>query len=155
MQSSYTPSFFRQFLLHSTHLCLIAHPISSPNTPIAFVSASHHTSTLDLAHTLRKDPQVRILTLGVDPQYRRRGIARRLVLTAVHNLQESVKCSPVLSRVPVRADGTLVTAQVVASNSGGKEFYEAMGMETEGGVVSDLYRLPSPHRDGFVLAGRI
>jgi len=156
LQYPYTPSFFRQFLLHSTHLCLIAYPISSPNTPIAFVTAYLHTPTLDLGCTLRQDPQVHILTLGVDPQYQRKGIARRLVLTAVHNLQESAKRSPVLSRVPVLSDGTLVTAQVATSNNGGKEFYEAMGMETEGGVVNDLYRLLSPdHRDAFVLVGRV
>jgi len=66
------------------------------------------------------------------------------------------KRSPVLSKVPVLSDGTLVTAQVATSNNGGKEFYEAMGMETEGGVVNDLYRLLSPdHRDAFVLVGRV
>jgi len=157
LQFPYAPSYFRQFLLHSTRLCLVAHPLSSPNTPIAFVSASLNTPTLDLAHNLRKDPQVEILTLGVDPQYRRRGIARRLVLTAVHNLQETAKHSPMLTKIPpILCDGTLVTAHVVTSNDGGKEFYEAIGMQSEGEVVNDLYRLlSSRHRDAFVLVGRV
>jgi len=69
---------------------------------------------------------------------------------AVHELQETVKRSQVL------ADGTEVTVHVAASNHAGREFYEALGMETESGVVKDLYRLPSPHlRDAFILVGRI
>lgn len=106
---------------------------------------------------MRNDPpQVHILTLGVDPQYRRRGIARRLLLSVVRTLQETAKCSPVLSRVPELSDGTMVTAQVATYNSEGKEFYEAMGMATEAGVVNDLYRQLAPHhRDAFVLAGRV
>ena len=109
---------------------------------------------MDLAHNF-KDPQV--LTLGVDPQYRRRGIARRLILTVVHNLQETAKYSPVLSKVPpVLSDGTQVTAHVAISNDGGKEFYEAIGLHSEGVVVNDLYRLLSScHRDAFVLVGRV
>jgi hypothetical protein len=57
---------------------------------------------------------------------------------------------------PILCDGTLVTAHVVTSNDGGKEFYEAIGMQSEDEVVNDLYRLlSSRHRDAFVLVGRV
>jgi ribosomal protein S18 acetylase RimI-like enzyme len=122
--------------------------------PIGFVSASLHTTTFDLAHELHKDPQVQILTLGVDPQYRRRGIGRHLVMTAVHDLQDTARNSPGLSRIPLLSDGTLVKAQVAGSSDGGKEFYEAIGMESSDAVLNDFYR-PSHHRDAFVLVGRV
>lgn len=104
-----------------------------------------------------QDPQVEILTLGVIPEYRRRGVGRRLLLTSVYKLQESAKYS--LGAAPAKiasSSGTKVTAQVAAFNDGGKDFYGALGMENDGDVVSDMYRsLSSRYKDGFVVAGRV
>lgn len=104
-----------------------------------------------------QDPQVEILTLGVNPEYRRRGIGRRLLLTAVYKLQESAKHSLGVapSQIP-RLNGTKVSAQVLAPNDGGKDFFRALGMENDRDVVGDMYRsLSSRHKNGFAVTGRV
>ena len=117
------------------------------------------TLTIDISSRPKspvQNPQVEILTLGVSPEYRRRGIGKRLLLTAVYKLQEFAKHTFGVASKIYPSNGTKVTAQVPAFNEGGKDFYGALGMHDERDVVSEMYRsLSSRHKNGFTIAGRL
>jgi ribosomal protein S18 acetylase RimI-like enzyme len=155
-----SPSSLRQFLFQPTRTCLLANVPSSPNSPVAFITATISTPTLDLRSSKPAEPRVQILSLAVLPEYRRNGIARQLVHAAVRNLRECAKKSASTeTRCIINNDTTLVTALVGTRNWDGKKFYEhGLGMQSEQEPVKNCYRsnaVPPDERDAFVVIGRM
>jgi len=152
----YNHSFFRQLLFHPSRICLLAHPSSNPETPVAFISASITIPSLDLHTHPKKSYQsdVQILTLGVLPEYRRNGIARQLVRTAVQSLQGSTRL-----RTSLIPDGATLTAYISVENMDGRKFYESgLGMRVADEIFRNWYRtscMPLSARDAVVVVGSV
>jgi ribosomal protein S18 acetylase RimI-like enzyme len=151
MSTPYSPRFYRQFLIHHDRLCLIAHNVSSPNTPIGLVSAVISNRDCDLSQK-QNPPFVQILTLGVLSEYRRSGIASSLVRSAVRTLLDGFRGSPA-------SPGAVVSAHVQLSNEGGRNFYSSVGLNgQEQFILRDAYRansVPVTARDALVITGEL
>jgi ribosomal protein S18 acetylase RimI-like enzyme len=147
----YPPAFFTQLLVLPARACLIAVRPSSPNNPVAFISAALHKSpvrsqpSLAASKTLDSPrPRIEILTLGVLPAYQHMGIARRLVAAVVQKL-----CGPLSS-------GLVVHANVSTTNSTAIKFYQSIGLRVSSEVIPNLYRTCSyGQRDAYLVAGRL
>ncbi|KAL0956186.1 hypothetical protein HGRIS_002345 [Hohenbuehelia grisea] len=170
----YPTSFFIHLLVHSSSICLVARA-STSNAPIAFISAAiqHNASPSaglapNAAHDESTGVHVQILTLGVLPKYRNRGLAQRLVRTAVSRLIDS-SVPAGITQVPApppartgapsttrgKPDGALVSAHVSTSNARAIEFYKRIGLAPSL-EIRDLYRgVSSGSRDAHLVVGYI
>ncbi|KAJ7502826.1 acyl-CoA N-acyltransferase [Mycena galericulata] len=118
----YALSFFLHLLIQPTRLCLLAR---DQGNPVAFISAVMHP-----------EQRIEILTLGVVPAFRQRGLATHLLHAVIDTLAGT-------TAVPV-------FAQVSALDERAVNFYKHVGMHpTTDGVIRDMYRiLPCGSRDG-------
>ncbi|THV06730.1 acyl-CoA N-acyltransferase [Dendrothele bispora CBS 962.96] len=158
----YPPSFFINLLIQSNYACLIAHDPDSntPDTPIAFVSASIHKSNSIIGSP---KPHIQLLTLGVHPDYQHKGLARALVQQAINTLHTSPD-----EPVPP------VYTHVCTTNTPAQSFYRRLGMtpfEPTGAgrplVSRNMYPLSNPNRhredlssffrsrDAYLLVGEV
>ncbi|KAJ8518039.1 hypothetical protein ONZ45_g4836 [Pleurotus djamor] len=128
----YPLSFFIQLLIKPDTLCLVAYA-PARTSPVAFVSAAVKPTPSIIASKLscaapNSSPiaqrHVQILTLGVLPEFRHKGIARSLIHAVVSRLSGSV----VKGVGVVGLDDVLVSAQVSSSNGGAHCFYERLGL---------------------------
>lgn len=157
----YPSSFFTQLLLLPGRICLIAHDTADANTPVAFISAclrqsqpADHLTYLshDLKPPLCESPDpahwIEILTLGVLPEYQKRGIASLLVRRVYEYFRASLFPASHLN------DGTMVRANVATSNVSALSFYKRLGMRIVSDVISNLYRTCSyGSRDAYLVSG--
>ncbi|KAJ7128928.1 acyl-CoA N-acyltransferase [Mycena crocata] len=132
---AYPFSFFLQLLLLPSRRCLVAYERDQGDTPVAFISAAVHP-----------EHRIEILTLGVLPMFRQRGLATRLVYAVIDTLTQ-----------PTAVATAAVFAQVSASNESARAFYMHLGMHpTSTSVIRDMYRkLPCGSRDAYIVSGRI
>ncbi|KAF9009497.1 hypothetical protein BDQ17DRAFT_1235463 [Cyathus striatus] len=164
----YPASFFLQLLVLSARSCLVAYCLSDPNTPIGFISTaiqqpladynrlslipSSHRNTAAPPSTTKlqpildaRRPRIEILTLGVLPPYRHRGLARHLIRCAVHKFTPSS---------PLESGRTVVYANVSTANASALKFYDSLGMHVAPGVITNLYRTPAyGSRDAYLVLG--
>jgi len=76
--------------------------------------------------------RVTLLTLGVSPEFQRRGIAHRLVHEVVQRLRSSYRgpcASPRSGSDPTRA--VILCAEVARNNTTGQSFYSHIGMRRQ------------------------
>ena len=153
----YPSSFFTQLLLLPGRICLVAHRIADTNTPVAFISACLRQSrptdnTTYLPHDLQplcESPGpahwIEILTLGVLPEFQKRGVASLLVRRVYEYFRASAGHLK---------DGTMVRANVATSNVTALSFYKRLGMRIVSDVISNLYRTCSHgSRDAYLVSG--
>jgi ribosomal protein S18 acetylase RimI-like enzyme len=127
--------------------------------PVAWVSASLHKSN----ELLGSEPHIQLLTLGVLPRYRHRGLAKRLIGEVITSLHKD-------HSVPVPN----VYTHVYTSNTPAQAFYERIGMKPfvpkPTGAPYVARNMYSPHcawhatgesrnlfesRDAYVLVGKV
>lgn len=77
--------------------------------------------------------RVTLLTLGVSPEFQRRGIARRLVHEVVQRLRSSYSSPRVLSPrfESDRTRAVILCAEVARNNTSGQSFYSHIGMHRQ------------------------
>ncbi|KAA1472972.1 hypothetical protein DENSPDRAFT_839380 [Dentipellis sp. KUC8613] len=128
-------TFFHQTLFHPSRICLIAVPSPSPSSsptaqnqePLAFITAALQRPTTDLARA--PAPELHILTLGVRPALRRRGLATRLVRAAAAALQPA--------RVPAWGSALKGTTDSALSDAAGSALEGAAGSDSEADSESE------------------
>jgi ribosomal protein S18 acetylase RimI-like enzyme len=110
----------------------VAYAPDSLDTPVAVVSAYNDRTRVEL------------LTVAVQPQYQRRGLASRLIKQAVAHLTNE-------------DEDAVVTAQVSTANQTACDFYEqGLGLSHDGHIIRDAYRKSSAGwRDAYRYTGRI
>ncbi|KII92022.1 hypothetical protein PLICRDRAFT_458231 [Plicaturopsis crispa FD-325 SS-3] len=150
LPQTYPASFFRQFLYHSDRVCLlISH--SQPRYPchphrppvLAFITAAiTHRSYSG------SEPRIEILTLGVDPTYRRQGLAGLLVGAVIQEAQMRVG---MFADSKGESQGIMLAACTPSSNIAARQFYARLGLKIEA-VVHRLYHTLG---DGVSLAGMV
>ncbi|KIL68888.1 hypothetical protein M378DRAFT_184760 [Amanita muscaria Koide BX008] len=133
----YPQSFFLQLLLLPARICLVAYPRSDPQNLIGFISAAYSPEP----PTDAKIPRIEILTLGVAPSYRHRGLARRLIRSIPQHLCAS--------------HSIFFQANVATSNTSALKFYEQLGFRIASDVITNLYRTTSSSKDGYLIVGCI
>jgi ribosomal protein S18 acetylase RimI-like enzyme len=175
---SYPAAFFVQLLINPRQLCLVA---TDRGAIIGFASAAMGSSQPSsvggcIGDTIGDTPADRIcsesrsdiprshitlLTLGVLPAYRRRGIGRSLVHGVVQRLEASCSAaacqvyhSTSSDHVPNQdsKNAVLVQVQVAQSNSAGKCFYTHLGMMDQRGCDDLRIRL-GPGSRTSIMAG--
>ncbi|OJA21389.1 hypothetical protein AZE42_09778 [Rhizopogon vesiculosus] len=135
---AYPPTFFVQLLVHPQQMCLVA---TYGSSVVAFSSAvmnSQNWATEQLGSCRGQDGdagtlQVTLLTLGVSPEFQRRGIARRLVHEVVQRLRSSYR-APCASSHRSESDPThavILCAEVARNNTSGQSFYSHLGMHRQ------------------------
>lgn len=135
----YPQSFFLQLLLLPARICLVAYPRSDPQNLIGFISAAYSPEP----PTDAKIPRIEILTLGVAPSYRHRGLARRLIRSIPQHL-----CA-------LTSHSIFFQANVATSNTSALKFYELLGFQIASDVITNLYRTTSSSKDGYLVVGCI
>jgi ribosomal protein S18 acetylase RimI-like enzyme len=141
---AYPTTFFVQLLVQPQHMCLVA---TYDGKVIAFASATIETrrstpgplgSTADQDRPIGGGAlRVTLLTLGVSPEFRRQGIARRLVHEVVQRLRSS--CGAPCHKSPHASslsesdstDAVILCAEVARNNSSGQSFYSHLGMQRQ------------------------
>lgn len=155
----YPSSFFTQLLLFPGHTCLVACHIADAGRPIAFVSAcfrqpSSVDDTTFLGHSephlhtrlAKSAPTIEILTLGVKPEFRKRGLASLLIRRVYQRLRESFPSLP-NSRPRIQAN-------VATSNTIAISFYEKLGLHIVPEAIFNLYPTCSyGSRDAYLVSG--
>lgn len=138
---AYPTAFFVQLLIQPQRMCLIA---THDGKVIAFASATmetRHSTPGPLGSSGDQTGggalRVTLLTLGVSPEFRRQGIARRLVHEIVQRLRSSCGASchesppaPSLSESD-STDAVIISAEVAHNNSSGQSFYSHLGMQRQ------------------------
>ncbi|KAF4620873.1 hypothetical protein D9613_000534 [Agrocybe pediades] len=160
----YPTSFFLQLLVIPNRTCFVAY---SQGHPVGFISAAiqkpikcftfsppdNHPLVVppefqDSPAVLSSSQPIEILTLGVLPACQKCGLARRLVHFLVESVRKESSCAT------NSFGGTLIYANVAASNTQALEFYERIGMVVFSDVIRNLYRtLSSGSRDAYLVAG--
>ncbi|KAG2153635.1 acyl-CoA N-acyltransferase [Suillus bovinus] len=140
---AYPTAFFVQLLVQPQHMCLIA---TYDGKVVAFASATietRHSNPGPLGSSGDQDittgegaPRVTLLTLGVSPEFRRQGIARRLVHEIVQRLRSSCgapyhESPPVPSLSKSDSNAVIICAEVARNNSSGQSFYSHLGMQRQ------------------------
>lgn len=142
---AYPPTFFVQLLVHPQQMCLVA---TYDSSVVAFSSATMDTQNWTsgpLGSCGGQDCNVRalqvtLLTLGVSPEFRRRGIARKLVHEVVQRLRSSYRARCVSTRDPTPA--VILCAEVARNNTSGQSFYSHLGMHRQA-IVDEQRRFGS------------
>ncbi|KAF9070880.1 acyl-CoA N-acyltransferase [Rhodocollybia butyracea] len=153
---TYPSSFFLHLLIRDSHSCVVALHCSEP---VAWVSASFHRTN----ELLGSEPHIQLLTLGVLPRYRHRGLAKRLIGEVITLLHKD-------HSVPI----PLVYTHVCTSNAPAQAFYEHIGMKPfvskPTGALYVAKNMYSPHsawhvtsesrnlfesRDAYILVGKV
>ncbi|KAM6502424.1 Acyl-CoA N-acyltransferase [Amanita muscaria] len=132
----YPQSFFLQLLLLPARIGLVAYPRSDPQNLIGFISAAYSPEP-------PTDARIEILTLGVAPSYRHRGLARRLIRSIPQHL-----CA-------LTSHSIFFQANVATSNTSALKFYEQLGFRIASDVITNLYRTTSSSKDGYLIVGCI
>ncbi|KAJ8596353.1 hypothetical protein M405DRAFT_175534 [Rhizopogon salebrosus TDB-379] len=136
---AYPPAFFVQLLVHPQQMCLVA---TYDSSVVAFSSAAMDTQDWASGPLNSCGKQgcdvvalrVTLLTIGVSPEFRRRGIARRLVHEVVQRLRPSYRTHRPSSHAlfprsesdPTHA--VTLCAEVAYNNVSGQSFYSHLGM---------------------------
>lgn len=126
LPTTYPSVFFIQLLLQPRYLCLLA---THGDIIVGFASATiaaaapPRPGTGCSKESKEQHAQIMLLTLGVQPAYRRRGIGRALVHSVARALRTA---QSVVGRSKV-----LIQAEVLPVNTVGKCFYSRLGMRGE------------------------
>ncbi|KAI0258211.1 acyl-CoA N-acyltransferase [Gloeopeniophorella convolvens] len=127
------PTFFHQLLTHPTRLCLIA-TLPSSSKPVACIAVALHVRTSDLSSASAQLPpvEVHVLALGVRPEFRRQGIARRLLHDAATSLRALAVNAPHIPSALVGASTeTRVSVDVARADGSTRAFWKHVGMDEE------------------------
>ncbi|KAG0702974.1 acyl-CoA N-acyltransferase [Suillus ampliporus] len=145
LPNTYPTAFFVQLLVHPQQMCLIA---TYDGNVVAFASAAAETQNSTPGPLASCGAQERptgtgalratLLTLGVSPEFRRQGIARRLVHEVVQRLRSSCEApcyeaapAPSLRSRSDSTDAVILCAEVARNNSSGQSFYSHLGMHRQ------------------------
>jgi ribosomal protein S18 acetylase RimI-like enzyme len=152
---AYPPAFFVQLLVHPQQMCLVA---TYDSSVVAFSSATmamdtHNWTSGPLGSCGSQDCnvgalQVTLLTLGVSLEFRRRGIARKLVHEVVQRLRSSCRAPCASLRDPTPA--VILCAEVARNNTSGQSFYSHLGMHRQA-TVDEQRRFGSKAQTCMVL----
>jgi len=157
---AYPTAFFVQLLVQPDRFCLVVLDDEDEDNggaiPVAFITATLDRAASAVPISLSKSslhddteddiqnvPLISILTLGVAPSHRRRGLARALIHDVTRKLQGRLQHSPSLQctcnplgpktckRTTAARGRARVVAQVAAANEGGRKFYRTLGLEEQ------------------------